>query len=55
MKKLKKIGVIRRFIPDIDYSKLGYKMMAVMGFVAEGGKLNMVESELAKDSGVTAI
>lgn len=55
VKKLKKIGVIRRFIPDIDYSKLGYKMMAVMGVVVEGGKLNRVESELAKDPGVTAI
>ncbi len=53
--KLKKLGVIERFIPIINYSKLGYDLIAVIGITAEGSHLIEIEKLLAKEPNVTAV
>ncbi|AKG91789.1 Transcriptional regulator [Geoglobus ahangari] len=53
--KLKKLGVIERFIPVINYSKLGYDLIAVIGITAKGGKVVEVEKLLAEMPNVTAV
>jgi len=53
--KLKESGVIRGFIPDIDYSKLGYEFVVVIGVIVEGGHLPEIEKEIAKSRNVTAV
>ena len=53
--KLKKMGVIKKFIPIIDYSKLGFDITAIIGITAEGGHLVEVEELLAKEPNVTAV
>lgn len=53
--KLKKEGVIKGFIADIDYGKMGYELVALIGITVEGGKLPHVEGKLAEDSNVTAV
>jgi len=53
--KLKDLDVIKRFVPDIDYSKLGYDLSALIGIVVEGGHLPEKEEEIAKDPNVLAV
>lgn len=53
--KLKKAGVIKKFIPVIDYSLLGYDIIAVIGITAEGGYMVEIEQEIAKEKNVTAV
>ncbi len=53
--KLKKLGIIKKFIPVIDYSKLGFDLIAVIGITAEGGHLVEVEEMLANEPNVTAV
>ncbi len=53
--KMRRMGVIKKFIPVVDYSKLGYDLTAVIGVVAEGGHLIEIENEIAKEGNVTAV
>lgn len=53
--KLKDFGVIKRFIPDVDFSKLGYDLTALLGLTVEGGHLPEIEEDIAKDPNVTAV
>jgi len=53
--KMKRIGLIKKFIPVIDYSMLGYDIIAVIGVTAEGGYLVEIEKEIAKEPNVTAV
>ncbi len=53
--KLRKLGVLEKFIPIIDYSKLGFDLTAIIGITAEGGHLVEVEELLAKEPNVTAV
>ena len=53
--KLKDLDVIKRFVPDIDHSKLGYDLTALIGIVVEGGHLPENEEEIAKDPSVLAV
>ncbi len=53
--KLRKMGVIKKFIPIVDYSKLGFDLTAIIGITAEGGHLVEVEELLAKEPNVTAV
>lgn len=53
--KLMKASVIKRFIPDIDYSKLGYDLTAVIGLMVEGGHLLEIERQIAESPNVTAV
>ncbi|AGK61958.1 transcriptional regulator, AsnC family [Archaeoglobus sulfaticallidus PM70-1] len=53
--KLKRMGIIKKFIPVIDHSKLGFNIIAVIGVTAEGGYLVAIEEEIAKEPHVTAV
>jgi DNA-binding Lrp family transcriptional regulator len=53
--KLKRFGVIEKFIPIVNYSKLGFDLIAVIGVTAEGGYLIEIEEILAKEPNVTAV
>ncbi|RLI91276.1 MAG: AsnC family transcriptional regulator [Candidatus Altiarchaeales archaeon] len=53
--KLKDIGVIKRFIPDIDFSKLGYDLTAIIGIRVEGSHLPEIEKEISKEKNVSAV
>ena len=53
--KMRKIGLIKRFIPVIDYSLLGYDLIAIIGITAEGGYLTEIEKEIASEKNVTAV
>jgi len=53
--KLRRMGVIERFIPIINYSKLGFDLIVVIGVTAEGGHLIEVEELLANEPNVTAV
>ncbi len=53
--KLQELGVIKRFIPDIDFSKLGYDLVAIIGLMVEGGHLPDIEKEIAKKPNVSAV
>jgi Lrp/AsnC family transcriptional regulator for asnA, asnC and gidA len=53
--KLKEMGIIKGFIPDIDYSKLGYDLAALIGVMVEGGHLPEIEEKIAKEPNVTAV
>ena len=53
--KMRKAGIIKKFIPVIDYSKLGYDLIAVIGITAEGGYLIEIEEHLAEEPNVTAV
>jgi len=53
--KLLETNVIKRFIVDIDYSKVGYDLSAIIGVVVEGGSLPEVEKKLSKEPNVSAV
>lgn len=53
--KLKKLGVIKKFIPIVDYTKLGFDLIAVIGITAEGEYLLRIEELIAKEPNVTAV
>jgi Lrp/AsnC family transcriptional regulator for asnA, asnC and gidA len=53
--KLQEMGVIKRFMIDLDYTKLGYDLTAVIGLIVEGGHLPEVEEKIAKKSNVSAL
>jgi len=53
--KLKKLGVIKKFIPIVDYTKLGFDLIAVIGITAEGEHLLHIEELIAKEPNVTAV
>ncbi|MDY6965623.1 MAG: Lrp/AsnC family transcriptional regulator [Halobacteriota archaeon] len=53
--KLKELGVIKKFVPDIDFSKLGYDLTALIGIAVEGGHLPEKEKEIAEDPNVLAV
>jgi len=53
--KLKADGVIKGFIADVDYGKIGYDLVALIGLTVEGGKLPQIEKKLAEEPNVTAV
>lgn len=53
--KLKEMGVIRRFIVDINYSKLGYDLTALIGIRGKGGHLPEIEERISKEKSVTTL
>ena len=55
LNKMKNIGLIKKFIPVIDYSMLGYDLTAIIGVTAEGRYLVDIEREVAKEPNVTAV
>jgi Lrp/AsnC family transcriptional regulator for asnA, asnC and gidA len=53
--KLKDSGIIRGFIADVDYGKIGYELVALIGVIVEGGKLPQIEKRLSEEPNVTAV
>jgi len=53
--KLQDMGIIKRFMVDLDFSKLGYDLTAVIGLIVEGGFLQEVEEKIAKKPSVSAL
>ena len=53
--KLREEGVIKNFLVDIDYSRLGYDLTAVIGLRVRGGHLPDIESRIAQENNVTAV
>ncbi|MDD5111477.1 MAG: Lrp/AsnC family transcriptional regulator [Candidatus Altiarchaeota archaeon] len=53
--KLKEMGVIRKFIADINYAKLGYDLTALIGIRGKGGHLPEIESKISKEKNVTTL
>ncbi len=53
--KLRETGIIKRFIPDVDFSKLGYDLTAVIGVQVEGGHLPEIEEQISKEPNTTAV
>ncbi|MBC7101393.1 Lrp/AsnC family transcriptional regulator [Methanothermobacter tenebrarum] len=55
VEKLMKNGVIKKFVPVIDHSKLGYKLTAIIGVRIKGGVLKNWEEKTAYHKNVLAI
>ncbi|MCD5424945.1 MAG: Lrp/AsnC family transcriptional regulator [Methanosarcinaceae archaeon] len=55
LNKLRAMGVIKGLILDIDYSKLGIDLTAIIGIVVEGKNLANIEKEIAIKSNVSAV
>lgn len=53
--KLRRMGVIQKFIPIIDHSKLGFDLTAIIGISAEGKHLVEIENIIAQEPNVTAV
>jgi len=53
--KLLEQGVIKKFIPDIDFSKLGYELTVLIGIIVEGGHLPEIEKKISKNNNVSAV
>lgn len=53
--KLQDMGVIRRFMVDLDFSKLSYDLTAIIGLRVEGGHLPDIEKDIAKEGNVSAV
>ncbi|OYT27362.1 MAG: AsnC family transcriptional regulator [Candidatus Altiarchaeales archaeon ex4484_96] len=53
--KLQKTGVIKAFISDIDFSKLGYDLTAIIGLKVQGGKLSKIEQDISQKPDVSAV
>ncbi len=53
--KLMESKVIKRFMPEIDYSKLGYDMTVLIGVITEGGKLPDIERRITESPNVNAV
>lgn len=53
--KLKEMRVIKKFIVDINYSKLGYDLTALIGIRGKGGHLPEIEEKISKEKNVTTL
>jgi Lrp/AsnC family transcriptional regulator for asnA, asnC and gidA len=53
--KLREQGIIKGFIVDVDYGKLGYDLTAIIGVMVKGGHLPEIEGKIAKEKNVTAV
>jgi len=55
VKRLYEAGLIKRCEASIDYSKLGYDLMALILFKVDGAHIEDVERELAKEPRVRGV
>ena len=53
--KLKEEGVIKRFMVDVDFSKLGYELTVLVGIIVEGGHLPEIEKRISESRNVSAV
>ncbi|KUJ99636.1 MAG: Transcription regulator, Lrp/AsnC family, partial [Thermococcales archaeon 44_46] len=47
IKRLEEEGIIRGFVPKLDYAKLGYDLTAIIGVKAQGKRIIEIEREIA--------
>jgi len=50
-----KTGIIKKFVPQIDHSKLGYKLTTIIGVRVKGGVLRNWENKTAYNKNVLGI
>jgi len=55
MRKLRKEGILKGFAPLIDYSKLGYKIAALILVNVEGGRIREFERRIKLHKCVTGV
>jgi len=55
MDKFTKSGIIKKFIPHIDHSKLGYKLTTIIGVKVKGGVLRNWENKTTYHKNVLGI
>ena len=55
VKKLKNVGIIRKFAVQVDYDKLGFKVTAIIQIKAEGKNIVSLEEDLAELPNVVAV
>jgi len=53
--KLQEAEIIKRFMVDLDFSKLGFDLTAIIGLIVEGGHLPEIEDKIAKKPNVSAV
>jgi len=53
--KLREQGVIRNFIVDVDYAKLGYDLTVIIGVIGSGGHLSEIEKKISTEKNVSAV
>lgn len=53
--KFAKSGIIKKFVPQIDHSKLGYKLTTIIGVRVKGGVLRNWENKTAYHKNVLGI
>ncbi|MCK9151511.1 Lrp/AsnC family transcriptional regulator [Methanobacterium alcaliphilum] len=53
--KLMKTGVIKKFVPVINHSQLGYKLTAIIGVRVKGGVLKNWETQTAYHANVLGV
>ena len=53
--KLEESKIIKRFIPEIDYEKLGYELTVLIGLTTEGGKISEIERKITESPNVNAV
>ena len=53
--KLRDQGIIRNFIVDVDYAKLGYDLTVLIGVIGRGGHLAEIEKKIATEKNVSAV
>ncbi|MEE8167360.1 MAG: Lrp/AsnC family transcriptional regulator [Candidatus Hydrothermarchaeales archaeon] len=53
--KLKDMSIIKKFIPDVDFSKLGYDLTVLIGITVEGRHLSEIEEKMAQEPNVSAV
>jgi len=55
MERLKEAGILKGFVAEIDYEKLGYGLTIITEILVSKGKLLELEAEIAKIHGVCAV
>jgi len=55
IEKMEEKGILKGFIPNIDYSEIGYDIIGIFGITGEGSQLEDLEREIAKNSNVTSV
>jgi DNA-binding Lrp family transcriptional regulator len=55
VEKFTKTGIITKFVPQIDHSKLGYKLTTIIGVRVKGGVLRNWEAKTAYHKNVLGV
>jgi Lrp/AsnC family transcriptional regulator for asnA, asnC and gidA len=53
--KLREAGIIKGFLADVDFEKLGFGITALIGIRVSGGHLAEIEKKIALDESITAV